>query len=145
MAAGVVKRVFGGIGVVAFCVAGMLAADADRAPEPESKQTPTAEEPLSSKTPTRQSIAGLWKGTPTGEESKFKTEEARLAEGKNLVDGICFWCHEPDLMYPKHFTSDEWASLISGMIYEGAPVTEDEFDMIVLYLSKTFGPVEAAQ
>jgi cytochrome c5 len=71
-----------------------------------------------------------------------KTPEARIAKGKDLVDSICFWCHEPELMQTKQLNKQDWAELITPMIYEGAPVTRDEFDMIVEYLVKNFGPPE---
>lgn len=72
--------------------------------------------------------------------AKPLTETERLAKGKDLIDSICFWCHEPELMETQQLDKKQWAALIRGMIYEGAPVTEDEFDMIVEYLAKNFGP-----
>jgi len=67
-------------------------------------------------------------------------EAKRLAKGKELIDGICFWCHEPELMQTQHLNKKDWGDLIRPMIYEGAPVTGEEFEMIVEYLSKNFGP-----
>lgn len=73
-------------------------------------------------------------------DEKPSTESERLAKGKDLIDSVCFWCHEPELMEEKQLDKKQWSSLIRGMIYEGAPVTEDEFQMIVEYLAKNFGP-----
>lgn len=73
------------------------------------------------------------------------TAQQRLAKGKDLIDSICFWCHEPELMRPKRLDKDEWSELIRPMVYEGAPVTDDEFEMIVEYLAKTFGPEKKDQ
>jgi hypothetical protein len=78
-------------------------------------------------------------GLGAGQESK---EAKRLAKGKDLIDGICFWCHEPELMESQRLSKGEWADLIRPMVYEGAPVTEDEFAMIVEYLAKNYGPEE---
>lgn len=76
--------------------------------------------------------------------SAGETPEAkRLAKGKELIDGICFWCHEPELMHTQRLTKKEWGELIRPMINEGAPVTNEEFEMIVEYLSKNFGPEPA--
>ena len=68
------------------------------------------------------------------------TETERLAKGKDLIDSVCFWCHEPELMETKRLSKPQWSALIRGMIYEGAPVTEEEFGWIVEYLAKNFGP-----
>ena len=34
---------------------------------------------------------------------------------------------------------EEWSGLIKGMIFEGAPVTDKEFSMILDYLTKNYG------
>ena len=75
-------------------------------------------------------------------DEKPSTEAERLVKGKDLIDSVCFWCHEPELMETKQLNKKQWASLIRGMVYEGAPVTEDEFQMIVEYLAKNHGPEE---
>jgi cytochrome c5 len=84
--------------------------------------------------------AGQEKPAPATAVEKPRTETERLAKGKDLIDSICFWCHEPELIETKQLDKKQWAALIRGMIYEGAPVTEDEFELIVEYLAKNFGP-----
>jgi cytochrome c5 len=59
--------------------------------------------------------------------------------GKELVEEICSLCHEWQRVQTQHLTKDEWAGVIKGMIFEGAPVTDGEFDQIVNYLAKTYG------
>jgi mono/diheme cytochrome c family protein len=83
-------------------------------------------------------VAALCTATPAAADET--AEAKRLAKGKELIDGICFWCHEPELMRTQRLTKKEWGELIRPMIYEGAPVTNEEFEMIVEYLSKNFGP-----
>lgn len=85
-------------------------------------------------------LAGEERPAPATAPGKPRTEAERLARGKDLIDSICFWCHEPELMETKQLDKKQWAALIRGMIYEGAPVTEDEFEWIVEYLAKNFGP-----
>jgi cytochrome c5 len=60
--------------------------------------------------------------------------------GKGLVEDICSLCHEWQRVkeYPK--TREQWSGTIKGMIFEGAPVTDEEFKLIVDYLAKNYGP-----
>lgn len=60
--------------------------------------------------------------------------------GRKLVEDICSLCHEWDRVMDYERTKEQWAGTIKGMISEGAPVTEEEFDSIVEYLAKNFGP-----
>ena len=84
-------------------------------------------------------------GKPVASSERVSGDNAeRIAKGKDLVDSICFWCHEPELMRAKRLSKAEWASLISGMIFEGAPVTNEEFDMITDYLAATYGPAKSS-
>jgi hypothetical protein len=64
---------------------------------------------------------------------------------RELVEGICSQCHELGKIEDQHLNREQWAALIKGMIYEGAPVTEEEFSMIVEYLTRHYGPQEETQ
>jgi cytochrome c5 len=87
----------------------------------------------------------------TGTESRLSdTERAEAVEyltknfgvsdrGRELVEDICSLCHEVDRIKEQHLSKEEWAGVIKGMIFEGAPVTDEEFNMIVEYLAKNFG------
>ena len=59
--------------------------------------------------------------------------------GKKLVEDICSLCHEWERVKDHELTRDQWAGVIKGMIFEGAPVTDEEFNLIVDYLAKNYG------
>ncbi len=62
--------------------------------------------------------------------------------GKQLVEEICSFCHGLAKLKDQEYTRDEWVSVTKGMIFEGAPVTEEEYSLILDYLEKNFGPAE---
>jgi cytochrome c5 len=60
--------------------------------------------------------------------------------GKKLVEDICSLCHEWQRVKSQELTKEQWGGVIKGMIFEGAPVTDEEFKLIVEYLAKNYGP-----
>jgi cytochrome c5 len=60
--------------------------------------------------------------------------------GRKLVEDICSLCHEWQRVKSQELTKEQWSGVIKGMISEGAPVTDEEFDLIVEYLAKNYGP-----
>ncbi|MCU1337695.1 MAG: cytochrome c2 [Bryobacterales bacterium] len=60
--------------------------------------------------------------------------------GKELVEEICSFCHGLARLKGQAYTRDQWENVTKGMIFEGAPVTEEEFSLILDYLEKNFGP-----
>ncbi|PWU10644.1 MAG: hypothetical protein C5B51_03940 [Terriglobia bacterium] len=59
--------------------------------------------------------------------------------GRELVEDVCTYCHSLAKLAGQELTQEEWRDLIKGMIFEGAPVTDDEFQLIVEYLAKHYG------
>jgi competence protein ComEA len=66
----------------------------------------------------------------------------RKDPGKKLVEEICSFCHGLARLKDQAHTRDEWSNVIKGMVSEGAPVTDEEFSLILDYLAKNFGPAE---
>lgn len=62
--------------------------------------------------------------------------------GKKLVEEICSFCHGLAKLKGQAYTRDQWENVIKGMVSEGAPVTDEEFSLILDYLTKNFGPSE---
>lgn len=60
-------------------------------------------------------------------------------EGRQLVEDVCTYCHGLDKLEGQERSKQEWRDLIKGMIFEGAPVTDEEFSLIIEYLAKNFG------
>lgn len=61
------------------------------------------------------------------------------AQAKALVESVCILCHEFARISTEALTRDQWAGEIRGMLAEGAPLTDEEFDIVVDYLTKTYG------
>ena len=62
--------------------------------------------------------------------------------GQRLVEDICSLCHEWQRIQDHPQTKEQWTGTIKGMIAEGAPVTDEEFNLIVDYLAKNYAPRE---
>ena len=62
--------------------------------------------------------------------------------GQELVEQICSFCHGLARLKGQEYTRDQWENVTKGMVFEGAPVTEEEFSLILDYLAKNFGPQE---
>jgi cytochrome c5 len=59
--------------------------------------------------------------------------------GRQLVEDVCTYCHSLQKLNGQELSKEQWRDLIKGMISEGAPVTDEEFSLIVDYLAKQFG------
>jgi cytochrome c5 len=59
--------------------------------------------------------------------------------GKQLVEEVCSFCHGLAKLQGQEYTRDQWENVTKGMIFEGPPVTEEEFSLILDYLAKNFG------
>ena len=64
----------------------------------------------------------------------------RKERGRQLVEDICTYCHNLEKLDGQQRTRQEWRDLTKGMIFEGAPVTDEEFSTILDYLAKYYGP-----
>jgi cytochrome c5 len=60
--------------------------------------------------------------------------------GKDLVMKVCTVCHELTRITSKKRTKDEWSDTVDKMAARGAKASDEEFDTIVNYLAKYFGP-----
>ena len=63
--------------------------------------------------------------------------------GKDLVMNVCTQCHTSARIVAKKATKDEWNAVVDNMAMRGAKATDEEFDAIVAYLAKNFGPDQA--
>jgi competence protein ComEA len=60
--------------------------------------------------------------------------------GKDAVLQVCATCHGPEVIVGHRQSRDEWVSTMQQMITEGAQGTEEQFNAVLGYLVKNFGP-----
>jgi competence protein ComEA len=60
--------------------------------------------------------------------------------GRSETVAACGACHSPSLITGKRFNADAWAQIVDQMIGRGAPVADKDYDAIVDYLSRNYGP-----
>ena len=63
-------------------------------------------------------------------------------KGKAIVQRSCKGCPALKVVTAKRATKDQWKVLVDQMINRGAEVEDEEFDTLLAYLSKNFGPVK---
>src|SRR5215831_14512460 len=60
--------------------------------------------------------------------------------GKDLVLKVCTQCHDLARITTKKRSKDEWNDTVDKMAVRGAKASDEEFETIVNYLAKYFGP-----
>jgi competence protein ComEA len=67
---------------------------------------------------------------------------AQLPEGpgKAELERLCKNCHEPEQATSERMNREDWTKTLEKMIEAGATGTDEEFNLILEYLVKNFGP-----
>lgn len=60
-------------------------------------------------------------------------------EGKSLFEIKCSLCHSLNRPASKSKSYDGWLSTVHRMIGNGAPLTDEEAEIIAAYLAQTYG------
>jgi competence protein ComEA len=61
-------------------------------------------------------------------------------KGREQLERICGNCHGIDRVTASRMTASQWTAVVDDMVSRGADGTDDEFALIVNYLSTNFGP-----
>jgi hypothetical protein len=64
--------------------------------------------------------------------------------GRAMVESQCLQCHSSDLLRQQRLTEKQWTAAVEKMIRWGAVVKDDQKPQLVAYLTKHFGPANAA-
>ena len=59
--------------------------------------------------------------------------------GKAVVMNICTMCHDLTRVKRSRHTPEEWEDVLVTMLNEGAPLSDDDFPVVLEYLSRSFG------
>ena len=62
--------------------------------------------------------------------------------GKPILLDVCTRCHDLHRVREHTGTREEWEDLLVHMIGEGAELTDEDFPVLLNYLSRNFRPVE---
>lgn len=65
-------------------------------------------------------------------------------EGKQIVMDVCTQCHSLDYVTDSNRPEIQWTYLVDMMRSLGAPLADDEVNVVVTYLVRHFGPAADA-
>ena len=65
-------------------------------------------------------------------------------EGKAAVEAACPLCHAMSYITQSSRTELEWRDIVSDMVARGSPLTTDELEEVIQYLTAYFGPKSAS-
>jgi cytochrome c5 len=71
--------------------------------------------------------------------SSVQAQDLPDGAGKDLVTKVCTACHEATRIFNKKRTKEEWNDTVDKMAARGAKASDEEFEMIVTYLTTYFG------
>ena len=60
--------------------------------------------------------------------------------GKKIMLEVCTMCHELHKIRETGATREEWDDILVHMINEGAPLSDDDFPILLNYLARNFRP-----
>jgi cytochrome c5 len=60
--------------------------------------------------------------------------------GRNIVLNICTMCHDLKRVRRNLATREEWEETLGAMLNEGAPLSEQDFPVVLNYLARNFKP-----
>jgi len=61
-------------------------------------------------------------------------------KGREAVENACTVCHTAERITRQSLTVDQWRSEVRTMVENGASLNPDEWEPVVAYLAKNFGP-----
>ena len=61
-------------------------------------------------------------------------------KGREAVENACTVCHSAERITKQSLTVDQWRSEVRTMVENGASLNPDEWEPVVAYLVKNFGP-----
>ncbi len=73
-------------------------------------------------------------------QSQTEVENLPEAKGKDVVERVCSACHEPQTVSRFRKSKDDWSAVIDDMVTKGADASDADFETIIGYLAKCFGP-----
>jgi len=60
--------------------------------------------------------------------------------GQAQVQAACSACHALSIVTGQHYDNAKWGQVVDTMVDRGAKVGDADYDVVVAYLAKNFGP-----
>src|SRR5947207_15277801 len=71
-----------------------------------------------------------------------KHKELPDGPGKKAIEKVCYTaCHGPENVLKKRRTKDAWDKVLDDMSIKGAKATDEEFDLVLTYLSRYYAQI----
>jgi competence protein ComEA len=74
----------------------------------------------------------------SAQESGGKRKELPEGKGKNMVAAVCSSCHGLSVITDSKRNLQDWKDIVDQMVAHGAPLQDDEVDIVTQYLAKNF-------
>jgi len=71
-----------------------------------------------------------------------QAQELPPGEGKEALQKVCTGCHGLESVIDSRRTHDDWENVVNNMASNGASGTDAEFEQIIGYLTKNYGPTK---
>ena len=88
-------------------------------------------------------VAGRLTSVGAAEQEQPKKDLLPDAPGKAVVSQKCTQCHDAARFALRRRSEDEWDQVITQMQSNGLSLTDEEYDIVLSYLSKNLGPTAA--
>lgn len=86
-------------------------------------------------------MAGMFSLVVTAGDEKPQAED----EGAKLLTKVCAGCHKIEMVTSHRGTRDEWRATVEAMVTKGADASDDDFNAVIDYLTKNYGPDSKAR
>lgn len=90
--------------------------------------------------PLLMAVAVLCAGAIKAQTSAPAAAYGALAPGAGVevVQSRCTVCHPPAMITAKRHTRQQWSDVVDQMINKGAQVSDEDYEVIVSYLARTY-------
>jgi len=101
---------------------------------PEEEAAPATEAPQEEQPTTPPTAA------PQEETEEQPAEPASEGDGAALLEERCATCHGLDRTTSARKNREEWEQTVTRMVAKGAELNAEEQDILIAYLTETYGP-----
>jgi len=61
-------------------------------------------------------------------------------EGEKLLQRVCGQCHKLAIVTSRRLTKEGWQQTVQAMVDKGADASDEDFNAVIEYLAKYYGP-----